>query len=77
MLAAEIENSAGHDSLEMVADFGGGRGGPGGTLYAPEGTHSSSAFVQIVTPRLNTGRDSVNGGADTATNRLNLTTTHN
>ena len=31
MLAAEIENSAGHDSLEMVADFGGGRMGANGT----------------------------------------------
>ena len=65
--------SAGHDSLETVADFRGlGTGGRTTALYqAAEGTHSSS-FVQVMTPRLNTGRE--DDPQAQGTNRLNLTT---
>ena len=46
MLGAD--RSAGQDSLETVADFR-GRG-------LGDGTHSSSAFIQVTTPRLQSGR---------------------
>ena len=45
------DRSAGQDSLETVADFRGRNMGA-------DGTHSSSAFIQCVTPRLNSGRES-------------------
>ncbi len=49
------DRSAGQDSLETVADF---RGACKSNLI--DGTHSSSAFIQITTPRLNSSRQGIN-----------------
>ena len=53
---ASADRSAGHDSLETVADFRG--------RNTIEQTHSTSAFIGLTTPRLNSG---------TQSGRLNLT----
>ena len=58
MLGAD--RSAGQDSLETVADFR--------ARNLADGTNSSSAFIQVTTPRLNSGRQSA---------KLNHTTQNN